>query len=88
MNTMNAVVAYNLFEIDSLECCVLKVPLFHFKAFWIIVTCATRIELLYFGRFLAGLTGGGAFVSIPLFVAEVADDQYVKQRFNENIQLS
>ncbi|KAJ6648624.1 Facilitated trehalose transporter Tret1 [Pseudolycoriella hygida] len=43
-------------------------------AFWIIVTFAKRIEFLYFGRFLGGLTGGGTFVCVPLFVAEIADD--------------
>ncbi|KAJ6648625.1 Facilitated trehalose transporter Tret1, partial [Pseudolycoriella hygida] len=42
--------------------------------FWIIVLFTTRIELLYLGRFLGGLTAGGACVCVPLFVAEIADD--------------
>lgn len=48
---------------------------FVLKAFWITVVFATRVEFLYVGRFLGGLTGGGTFVCIPLFVAEIADDQ-------------
>lgn len=30
-------------------------------------------------RFLIGVSGGGMFICIPGFVAEVADDQYVKK---------
>lgn len=51
--------------------CVLALPNL---AFWITVSLATRVEVLYLGRFLTGLTGGGTYVCIPLFVAEIADD--------------
>lgn len=47
---------------------------------------------LYFARFLAGCTGGGLFVCIPLFVAEIAEDRcdkivlfYTIALFNINI---
>lgn len=40
-----------------------------------IIAFATRIELLYFGRFLCGLSSGGVFVFVPLFVAEIADNE-------------
>ncbi|KAG4065618.1 hypothetical protein HA402_012608 [Bradysia odoriphaga] len=51
--------------------CVLGLPNL---AFWITVIITSRIELLCLGRFLAGLSCGGTFVCVPLFVAEIADD--------------
>lgn len=34
-----------------------------------------RVEYLYIGRILAGFAGGGIYVCVPLFVAEIADQQ-------------
>ena len=45
------------------------------KICWIIVIAAPQIEYLYAARFLAGITGGGLFVCVPLFISEVASDQ-------------
>ncbi|XP_018321597.2 facilitated trehalose transporter Tret1-like [Agrilus planipennis] len=41
---------------------------------WILIATATRIEVLYFARFLAGAAGNIAFVSLPMYVAEIADE--------------
>lgn len=36
---------------------------------------ATSVPQLYVGRFFAGFAGGGAFVIIPQFVAEISEDK-------------
>lgn len=36
---------------------------------------ARNVEYLYIARILAGFTGGGIYVCIPLFVAEIADQR-------------
>ncbi|XP_025836612.1 facilitated trehalose transporter Tret1-like isoform X2 [Agrilus planipennis] len=41
---------------------------------WILIATATRIEVLYCARFLAGAAGNIAFVSLPMYIAEVADE--------------
>ena len=41
---------------------------------------ARDIEMLYVARFLAGCTGGGTLICIPLFVADIASNQYVYGR--------
>lgn len=46
-----------------------------FQIFWVIVLFARQVEYLYMGRILAGFTGGGIYVCIPLFVAEIADQR-------------
>ncbi|KAG4071943.1 hypothetical protein HA402_006104 [Bradysia odoriphaga] len=40
--------------------------------FWLFVMFGNRVYHLYIGRILAGMTGGGMYVCIPLFVAEIA----------------
>ncbi|XP_055858511.1 facilitated trehalose transporter Tret1-like isoform X2 [Episyrphus balteatus] len=47
-------------------------PLPHI-AFWIIIYFANEVYHLYIARFLGGLTGGGIFVVISIFIAEIAD---------------
>lgn len=39
------------------------------------------MDHLYIGRILAGATGGGMYICIPLFVAEIADQRYLSQFF-------
>ncbi|KAJ6649970.1 Facilitated trehalose transporter Tret1 [Pseudolycoriella hygida] len=41
-------------------------------AFWLFVIFGRRVYHLYIGRVLAGMTGGGMYVCMPLFVAEIA----------------
>lgn len=42
---------------------------------WIIIACATRVELLFFARFIAGMAGDVAFVATPMYIAEIADQK-------------
>jgi len=48
----------------------------------------TNVPDLYLGRFLAGLSGGGAFVLVPLYVAEIAEDRYVFFFINKNFSFT
>uniref|UniRef100_A0A1L8DF24 Putative facilitated trehalose transporter tret1 n=1 Tax=Nyssomyia neivai TaxID=330878 RepID=A0A1L8DF24_9DIPT len=41
--------------------------------FWLCVIFADYVYHLYLARFLAGATGGGLYIIVPLFVAEIAD---------------
>ncbi|XP_017488940.1 PREDICTED: facilitated trehalose transporter Tret1-like, partial [Rhagoletis zephyria] len=40
---------------------------------WILVYLAKSVEFLYVSRFLAGVTGGGTYVIIPIFIGEIAE---------------
>lgn len=53
-------------------------PLFIYsmaQAFWLCIMFGRYVQHLYIARIFAGITGGGIFVCIPLFVAEISDDQ-------------
>ncbi|KAJ6633527.1 Facilitated trehalose transporter Tret1 [Pseudolycoriella hygida] len=43
--------------------------------FWLCIMFGHYVYHLYFARFLIGCTGGGLFVCVPLFVAEIAEDR-------------
>ncbi|XP_044753359.1 facilitated trehalose transporter Tret1-like [Coccinella septempunctata] len=42
---------------------------------WILIVIANRVEYLYVARFLTGLAMDVAFVSAPMYVAEIADQK-------------
>ncbi|KAL3270206.1 hypothetical protein HHI36_009262 [Cryptolaemus montrouzieri] len=42
---------------------------------WVIIVLANRVEYLYVARFLTGLAMDVAFVSAPMYVAEIADQK-------------
>ncbi|TDG42783.1 hypothetical protein AWZ03_010795 [Drosophila navojoa] len=42
--------------------------------YWILIYVAKDVTYLYAGRFLAGITGGGVYVVLPIFVAEISDN--------------
>ncbi|XP_037050237.1 facilitated trehalose transporter Tret1-like [Bradysia coprophila] len=42
-------------------------------AFWIILIASNSINLILFGRIITGVSWGGMYLCIPLFVAEIAD---------------
>ncbi|XP_068153067.1 facilitated trehalose transporter Tret1-like [Drosophila tropicalis] len=42
--------------------------------FWILTYTAKDVIYLYIGRFLAGISSGGCYVVLPIFVAEIADN--------------
>lgn len=48
-----------------------------FQLFWIFVLFSKTAVDLYIGRIFAGSTGGGMYICLPLFVAEVADQRLV-----------
>ncbi|XP_017104189.2 facilitated trehalose transporter Tret1-like [Drosophila bipectinata] len=42
--------------------------------YWILIYTAQNVGYLYAGRFLAGISGGGCYVVLPIFIAEIADN--------------
>lgn len=42
---------------------------------WILIAVASRVEVLYAARFLTGIAGDVAFVSTPMYIAEIADQK-------------
>ncbi|KAH8359705.1 hypothetical protein KR093_008426 [Drosophila rubida] len=42
--------------------------------YWILIYTAQDVTYLYAGRFLAGVSGGGCYVVLPIFVAEISDN--------------
>lgn len=42
---------------------------------WLLILFARNVYDLYAARFLTGLTGGGVFLVIPLFLSEIANDR-------------
>ncbi|XP_070143279.1 facilitated trehalose transporter Tret1 isoform X3 [Drosophila kikkawai] len=42
--------------------------------YWILIYTAQDVTYLYAGRFLAGMSGGGCYVVLPIFIAEIADN--------------
>ncbi|XP_062125159.1 facilitated trehalose transporter Tret1-like [Drosophila sulfurigaster albostrigata] len=42
--------------------------------YWILIYSAQDVTYLYAGRFLAGVSGGGCYVVLPIFVAEISDN--------------
>lgn len=45
--------------------------------FWLIVIFGDSYHYLYFGRILKGITGGGVFSCIPMFIADIAEPKLV-----------
>lgn len=45
------------------------------------VLYGSDVLYLYIGRIFAGATGGGMYICLPLFVAEIADQRLVFDRF-------
>lgn len=43
-----------------------------FQIFWLFVMFGKRVYHLYIARVLAGMSGGGMYVTFPLFVAEIS----------------
>lgn len=48
---------------------------FILQGWWLSIIVGTTIEHLFIGRILAGLSAGGVFVLIPLYVAEISEDK-------------
>ncbi|XP_030383924.1 facilitated trehalose transporter Tret1-like [Scaptodrosophila lebanonensis] len=41
--------------------------------FWLLTYYAQSVEYLYVGRLLAGISGGGSYIALPIFISEIAD---------------
>ncbi|XP_055375648.1 facilitated trehalose transporter Tret1-like [Condylostylus longicornis] len=41
---------------------------------WITIYFSTEVYHLYIARYLSGLTGGGLYVTVPIFIAEIANN--------------
>ncbi|XP_018321581.2 facilitated trehalose transporter Tret1-like [Agrilus planipennis] len=41
---------------------------------WSLIATTSRVEVLYFARFLAGVAGNIPFVTIPMYIAEIAEE--------------
>ncbi|XP_014100018.3 facilitated trehalose transporter Tret1 [Bactrocera oleae] len=54
------------------KCCIYLLAIPH-MCFWLLVYVAPSIEYLYAARFASGLTGGGTWVVIPIYIGEIAD---------------
>lgn len=46
------------------------------------VLCGNTALYLYIGRVFAGATGGGMYICLPLFVAEIADQRLVERKIS------
>lgn len=49
---------------------------FRLQLFWLFVLFGNNVVDLYIGRIFAGSTGGGMYICLPLFVAEIADQRW------------
>lgn len=61
---------------------------YFFQCFWILSFFAQSVEYLYVGRLLAGITGGGGYIVLPIFISEISDAKCVKpylKVFNRSI---
>lgn len=42
---------------------------------WFLICYVPDLNVLIFARFLSGLTGGGIFVIVPVYIAEISEDR-------------
>ncbi|XP_011181202.2 facilitated trehalose transporter Tret1 [Zeugodacus cucurbitae] len=54
------------------KACIYLLAIPH-MCFWILVYVAPSIEYLYAARFTSGVTGGGTWVVLPIYIGEIAD---------------
>ncbi|KAF5298906.1 hypothetical protein FQR65_LT09558 [Abscondita terminalis] len=40
---------------------------------WVLIACASSVEYLYISRFITGIANNNAFVSTPIYIAEISD---------------
>lgn len=43
---------------------------------WVLIAAAKKIEILYFGRILAGAAGDMSYVAIPMYLSEISSEHY------------
>lgn len=42
---------------------------------WVLIAVANRVEYIYVSRYIAGIAGNVAFVSAPMYIAEIAEEK-------------
>ncbi|KAH8378225.1 hypothetical protein KR093_010297, partial [Drosophila rubida] len=67
-------------------------PVLYFLAipylcFWLLAYFAQSVEYLYAGRLLAGITGGGGYIVLPIFISEISDAK-IRGRLGSMVMLS
>lgn len=55
----------------KISLCLLSLP---HVCFWFTVMFGTEVYHLYIGRILSGISGGGVFVILPIYIAEISDN--------------
>ncbi|KAM8716074.1 hypothetical protein ACLKA7_003026 [Drosophila subpalustris] len=55
--------------------------------FWLLSYSAQSVEYLYLGRLLAGITGGGGYIVLPIFISEISDAK-IRGRLGSMVMLS
>ncbi|EDW03497.1 facilitated trehalose transporter Tret1 [Drosophila grimshawi] len=58
-----------------------------YVCFWLLSYFAETVEYLYLARLLAGITGGGGYIVLPIFISEISDDK-VRGRLASMVMLS
>uniref|UniRef100_A0A0A1WK54 Facilitated trehalose transporter Tret1 n=1 Tax=Zeugodacus cucurbitae TaxID=28588 RepID=A0A0A1WK54_ZEUCU len=61
-----------LLDLIGRKACIYLIAIPH-MCFWVLVYFAPSIEYLYAARFASGMTGGGTWVVIPIFIGEIVD---------------
>jgi MFS family permease len=65
----------------------LSIILFFFQLSWLLIIFSKDASYFIASRFFSGFGGGGAFVMIPMFVAEISEDR-VRGRLGSMLVLS
>ncbi|KAH8403347.1 hypothetical protein KR222_011080, partial [Zaprionus bogoriensis] len=58
-----------------------------YVCFWLLSYFAQGVEYLYAGRLLAGITGGGGYIVLPMFISEISDAK-IRGRLGSMIMVS
>ncbi|XP_023170728.2 uncharacterized protein LOC111599335 [Drosophila hydei] len=58
-----------------------------YVCFWLLSYFAQSVEYLYLARLLAGVTGGGGYIVLPIFISEISDAK-IRGRLASMVMLS
>ncbi|XP_017479634.1 PREDICTED: facilitated trehalose transporter Tret1 [Rhagoletis zephyria] len=61
-----------LLDLIGRKACLYGLAIPHI-CFWLLIYFAKSIEFLYAARYCAGITGGGTYIVIPIFIGEIVD---------------
>lgn len=49
--------------------------MFRLQLSWLLIVFGTEVSHLYWSRLMSGASGGGAYIFLPLLVAEISEDK-------------